>query len=109
MATYSTIAADVEADKPLLSRDIKVNAKTLLGGAVVTAFVLGMLAATTVTTHAPRAPAAFYDPQCGPQSASTGFHWCETYFACIPTSIGRSKRIDQSEKQQKIWKASPSS
>ena len=29
MATYSTIAADVEADKPLLSRDIKVNAKTL--------------------------------------------------------------------------------
>ena len=32
MATYSTIAADVEADKPLLSRDIKVNAKTIIGG-----------------------------------------------------------------------------
>ena len=139
MASYSTMntipAADVDAETPVLSRDIKVNAKALLGGAAVTAFVLGMLAATTVTTHAPRAPAAFYDPQCGPQSASTGFHWCETYFACIPstpttfvspaptttntrctrnraaasTSIGRSKRIDRSEKQQKIWKASPSS
>ena len=33
MATYSTIAADVEADKPLLSRDIKVNAKTLVAKA----------------------------------------------------------------------------
>ena len=35
MATYNTlpVSADVEADKPLLSRDIKVNAKTLIGGA----------------------------------------------------------------------------
>ena len=31
MANYNTlpVSADVEADKPLLSRDIKVNAKTL--------------------------------------------------------------------------------
>ncbi len=50
MATYSTIAADVEADKPLLSRDIKVNAKTLIGGAAIAAFVLGALAATAVTS-----------------------------------------------------------
>ena len=37
MATYNTlpVSADVEADKPLLSRDIKVNAKTLIGGAAI--------------------------------------------------------------------------
>ena len=54
MASYSTMntvpAADVEADKPLLSRDIKVNAKTLIGGAAIAAFVLGALAATAVST-----------------------------------------------------------
>ena len=52
MATYNTlpVSADVEADKPLLSRDIKVNAKTLIGGAAVAAFVLGALAATAVST-----------------------------------------------------------
>ena len=52
MATYNTlpVSADVEADKPLLSRDIKVNAKTLIGGAAIAAFVLGALAATAVST-----------------------------------------------------------
>ena len=72
MASYSTMntvpAADVESETPVLSRDIKVNAKALLGGAAVT-----------------------------------------RNRAAASTSIGRSKRIDRSEKQQKIWKASPSS
>merc|ERR1719262_2099698 len=62
-------AADVESETPLLSRDIKVNAKTLIGGAAA-AFALGALAATAVASApqpapaalytAPRAPAAFY-------------------------------------------------
>ena len=40
--SYSTLlpSADVETETPLLSRDIKVNAKTLLGGAAAAAFVL---------------------------------------------------------------------
>ena len=74
MASYSTMntvpAADVESETPLLSRDIKVNAKTLIGGAAAAAFALGALAATAVASApqpapaalytAPRAPAAFY-------------------------------------------------
>ncbi|CAH0374235.1 unnamed protein product [Pelagomonas calceolata] len=63
MASYSTMntvpAADVESETPVLSRDIKVNAKTLIGGAAAAAFVLGMLAATAVTSQASRAPASF--------------------------------------------------
>ena len=57
MASYSTMntipAADVESETPLLSRDINVNAKTLIGGATLAAFVLGALAATTVNLEAP--------------------------------------------------------
>ena len=74
MASYSTMntvpAADVESETPLMSRDIKVNAKTLIGGAAAAAFALGALAATAVASApqpapaalytAPRAPAAFY-------------------------------------------------
>ena len=51
MATYSTMpAADVESATPLLSRDVKIKAKTLIGGAAIAAFVLGALAATAVTS-----------------------------------------------------------
>ena len=50
-------AADVEAETPLLQRDVKINAKMLVGGAAAAAFVLGMLAATAVTSQAPAAPA----------------------------------------------------
>ena len=61
MATYSTIAADVEtAEQPLLSRDVKINAKTLLGGAAAAAFILGMLAATAVTSSPGLRGAAFH-------------------------------------------------
>ena len=51
MASYSTMntipAADV-SETPLLQRDVKINAKTLVGGAALAAFVLGALAATAV-------------------------------------------------------------
>ena len=34
MASYSTIpAADVETEQPLLTRDVKLNVKTVLAGA----------------------------------------------------------------------------
>jgi len=47
--TYSTIpSADAQAEEPVLSRDIKVNAKTILAGALAAAFVLGALAAVAV-------------------------------------------------------------
>ena len=56
MASYSTMstipAADVESETPLLQRDVKLNAKTLLGSAAAAAFVLGAAAATVVTTPA---------------------------------------------------------
>jgi len=69
--SYSTIpAAAVEAETPLLQRDIKINAKTLVGGAAAAAFAFGALAATAVSSApqptpaalytAPRAPAALY-------------------------------------------------
>ena len=46
MKTYCTLpaAAAAEAEEPL-SREVKVNAKTILGGVAATAFVLGMMAA----------------------------------------------------------------
>jgi len=60
----------VEAETPLMQRDIKINAKTLVGGAAAAAFAFGALAATAVASApqpapaalytAPRAPAAFY-------------------------------------------------
>ena len=64
MASYSTMntvpAADVESETPLMSRDIKVNAKTLIGGAAAAAFALGALAATAVASAPQPAPAALY-------------------------------------------------
>ena len=74
MASYSTMntlpTTAVEAETPLMQRDIKINAKTLVGGAAAAAFALGALAATAVASApqpapaalytAPRAPAAFY-------------------------------------------------
>ena len=64
MASYSTMntvpAADVESETPVLSRDIKVNAKTLIGGAAAAAFALGALAATAVASAPQPAPAALY-------------------------------------------------
>ena len=54
MQTYCTIpaAASAEAVEPL-SREVKVNAKTILGGVAATAFVLGMMAATAVRSSSP--------------------------------------------------------
>ena len=45
MASYATIPAEAEAEKPLLNRDLRVNLKTVIGGAAVASFVLGALAA----------------------------------------------------------------
>ena len=62
MASYSTMntipAADV-SETPLLQRDVKINAKTLVGGAALAAFVLGALAATAVNPQAPVRSTAF--------------------------------------------------
>ena len=54
MQAYCTIsaAASAEAEEPL-SREVKVNAKTILGGVAVTAFVLGMMAATAARSSSP--------------------------------------------------------
>ena len=69
MASYSTMNTIPAAasETPLLSRDIKVNAKTLLGGAAAAAFVLGAAAATVVAPSAPTAPAAFENAVGAPQ------------------------------------------
>ena len=53
MASYATIPAEAEAEKPLLNRDLRVNLKTVIGGAAVASFVLGALAAAVVS-GAPR-------------------------------------------------------
>ena len=62
MASYSTMntipAADV-SETPLLQRDVKINAKTVVGGAALAAFVLGALAATAVDLKAPVRSTAF--------------------------------------------------
>ena len=47
MASYATIPANVDAEKPLL-RDVRVNLKTIIGGAAIASFLLGVLAATAV-------------------------------------------------------------
>ena len=54
MKAYCTIpaAASAEAEESL-SREVKVNAKTLLGGVAATAFVLGMMAATAARSSSP--------------------------------------------------------
>ena len=49
MASYATIPAEAEAEKPLLNRDLRVNLKTVIGGAAVASFVLGALAAAVVS------------------------------------------------------------
>ena len=69
-------AADVESETPLLSRDIKVNAKTLIGGAAAAAFALGALAATAVASAPQPAPAALYTaPRApSPRPLSSNFH-----------------------------------
>ena len=64
MASYSTMntlpTTAVEAETPLMQRDIKINAKTLVGGAAAAAFALGALAATAVASAPQPAPAALY-------------------------------------------------
>ena len=49
MAAYATVPAEAEAEKPLLNRDLRVNLKTVIGGAAVASFVLGALAAAVVS------------------------------------------------------------
>ena len=49
MVSYATIPAEAEAEKPLLNRDLRVNLKTVIGGAAVASFVLGALAAAVVS------------------------------------------------------------
>jgi len=67
MASYATIPAEAEAEKPLLNRDLRVNLKTVIGGAAVASFVLGALAAAVVSGAPARTnSAALYDSD-GPQ------------------------------------------
>ena len=40
MAAYATVPAEAEAEKPLLNRGVRVNLKTVIGGAAVASFVL---------------------------------------------------------------------
>ena len=47
MASYATVPDQLEAEKPLLNRDVRV--KTVIGGAAVASFVLGALAAAVVS------------------------------------------------------------
>ena len=47
MASYATVPGEAEAEKPLLNRDVRVNLKTVIGGAAVASFLLGALAAAT--------------------------------------------------------------
>ena len=54
MASYATVPGEAEAEKPLLNRDLRVNLKTVIGGAAVASFVLGVLAATAVPLPLPR-------------------------------------------------------
>ena len=49
MASYATVPAEADAEKPLLNRDARVNLKTVIGGAAVASFVLGALAAAVVS------------------------------------------------------------
>lgn len=49
MASYATVPAEAEAEKPLLNRDVRVNLKTVIGGAAVASFLLGALAAAVVS------------------------------------------------------------
>jgi len=51
MASYATIPAEAETEKPLLNRDVRVNLKTVIGGAAVASFVLGALAAAVVSSR----------------------------------------------------------
>ena len=39
MASYATVPAEAEAEKPLLNRGLRVNLKTVIGGAA--GFLLG--------------------------------------------------------------------
>ena len=66
MASYATIPAEAETEKPLLNRDVRVNLKTVIGGAAVASFVLGALAAAVVSGPARTNSAALYDSD-GPQ------------------------------------------
>ena len=55
---YSTIPV---SEEPLVAKPQGKSIKALVVGAAVASFVLGALAATVVTSSAPRAPAALYE------------------------------------------------
>ena len=50
VTSYSTIAADVEAERPLVNNAPKRNAKLLVGSAAAAAFVLGFFAVTATSS-----------------------------------------------------------
>ena len=56
MAQLNTIPAE---SAPLTAPQSKTTLKGLVAGAALASFVLGMLAATAVTSQASRAPASF--------------------------------------------------
>ena len=62
MASYATVPDQLEAEKPLLNRDVRVNLKTVIGGAAVASFVLGVLAAAVVSGGSTPAPAPTPSP-----------------------------------------------
>jgi len=82
MASYATVPAEAEAEKPLLNRGLRVNLKTVIGGAAVASFVLGVLAATAVTSSAPRAPAALYEAGGATNFAAAVAHRGTKHWTC---------------------------
>ena len=84
MATlHNTIPADESA--PLAKPTEKpTSLKRLVAGAAVASFVLGLLAATAITSATPQM-AALKSQQEDCNTGSTGYEWCEKTTTRYPT------------------------
>ena len=79
MAQLNTIPAE---SAPLTAPQSKTTLKGLVAGAALASFVLGMLAATAVTSQASRAPASFMGRSKDCMTGSTGLKWCPNMNSC---------------------------
>ena len=80
MAQLNTIPAE---SAPLTAApQSKTTLKGLVAGAALASFVLGMLAATAVTSQASRAPASFMGRSKDCMTGSTGLKWCPNMNSC---------------------------
>jgi hypothetical protein len=100
MATLSTIP---DESAPLAKPAEKpTSLKRLVAGAALASFVLGLMAATAISSAAPSMSALSSQEDCN--TGSTGFEWCAKQKKCLrPWTVDDWKKTCKKKPKQSCW------